>query len=179
MCEAFIPTSRFELREIQRSDIVHIYRGLSDDRVTRYYAVHFPSLEATQEQMDWYENLKNSGAGFWWGIYGKETGVFYGAGGYNDLDKVNRKAEIGFWLLPEFWGNGILKEVMPVLFRAGFHQLKLNRIEGFVDARNKACKRALQKINFQKEGSLKEAEIKEGQFIDIEIYAILKKNFKE
>lgn len=166
-------TDRFLLKEIVQEDIHHIHKGLSDESVTQYYAVHFPTLEATQEQMDWYANLKATETGLWWGIYTKDTNEFCGAGGYNDLDKINRKAEIGFWLLPEFWGKGILKEVMPQLFQMGFTDLNLHRIEGFVEADNAKCRRALEKVNFTHEGTMRQCEIKNDKYIDVAIYAII------
>ena len=98
--------------------------------------------------MDWYASLKRDGTGLWWGVYDKNTNQFCGAGGYNDLDKEHRKAEIGFWLLKEFWGKGIMKKVMPMLFEKGFTTLNLNRIEGYVISENSKCKAALDKINF-------------------------------
>jgi ribosomal-protein-alanine N-acetyltransferase len=39
--------------------------------------------------------------------------IFYGAGGLNDLSIEHKKAEIGLCLLPDFWGKGIMAEVMP------------------------------------------------------------------
>jgi len=65
----------------------------------RYYDVHFPTLEATKEQMAWYETLKKEGTGLWWGIYDNTNEQFYGAGGYCALEKEHQKAEIGLWLL--------------------------------------------------------------------------------
>lgn len=172
-----IQTTKFELREITPSDIENIHRGLSNPAITKYYDVHFPTLEATKEQMDWYANLIKEGTGIWWAIYTKETGKFCGAGGYNSLDKNHKKAEIGFWLLPEYWGKGIMKEVMPRLFQEGFETLGLNRIEGFVVSENIKCKKGLEKINFQYEGTMRECEIKNGQLIDIDFYAVLRKDW--
>lgn len=172
-------TERFTLKEIEDRDIELIHKGLSDERVTQFYAVHFPTLEDTQEQMEWYADLKKNGTGIWWGIYSQATGEFCGAGGFNDLDRVNKKAEVGFWLYPEFWGMGILKEVMPLLFKTGFGELDLNRIEGFVDSNNAKCKKALEKIHFQCEGTLRECELKNGKYLDVDIYAILKKDLQK
>ena len=171
-------SERFILKEIENRDIKLIHRGLSDERVTKHYAVHFPTLEDAQEQMDWYADLKNNGTGLWWGIYSLETGDFCGAGGFNDLDRDHKKAEIGFWLYPEFWGKGIMKEVMPLLFQKGFETLDLNRIEGFVESDNSKCKAALEKINFHYEGTLRECEIKDGKYLDVDIYALLKKDWQ-
>ena len=167
-------TTRYYLKEIEASDIAYIHKGLSDPEITQFYDVHFPTLEATQEQMDWYASLKTQGTGIWWGIYEQATDEFCGAGGFNSLEKTHQKAEIGFWLLKEHWGKGILKEVMPKLFEQGFGVLGLNRIEGYVVSDNLKCKNALAKIRFSYEGTLREAEVKNGQKISIDIYSILK-----
>lgn len=169
-----LKTTRFKLKEIEQADIENVHKGLSNPDVTKYYDVHFPTIEATQEQMDWYAGLKKNETGIWWGIYSIETGEFCGAGGYNDLDKVHNKAEIGFWLLPAYWGKGIMSEVMPKLFEIGFEALNLNRIEGFVQNDNAKCKRALEKINFQFEGTMRASEFKDGKYIDVDIYSKLK-----
>lgn len=171
-------TENYILKEIESSDIEKIHKGLSNPEITRYYDVHFPTIEDTKEQMEWYRNLKIEGTGIWWGIYDKQNNEFCGAGGFNGLDKQHKKAEIGLWLLKEFWGKGILKEVMPKLFEQGFTELKLNRIEGFVVSENIKCKSALEKINFRYEGTMRECEIKNGEKIDVDFYSILKSEWQ-
>ncbi|WP_254884141.1 GNAT family N-acetyltransferase [Aquimarina sp. TRL1] len=109
-------------------------------------------------------------------MYTKDTREFVGAGGFNDADSTHKKAEIGFWLLPDYWGQGIMKEVMPAIFSYGFDVMGLNRIEGFVDHENEKCKKALQKINFQYEGTMRESEVENGRFIDVDIFARLRKD---
>lgn len=167
-------TLNYLLREVEPSDIHHIHRGLSDPDITRYYDVHFPTLEATKEQMEWYAGLKKEGTGAWYCILDKKTHAFCGAGGFNGIEKEHKKGEIGLWLLKEYWGKGILKEVMPALFEIGFVQLDLNRIEGYVVHSNEKCKKGLKKINFTHEGTMRECEIKDGQSISVDIYSILK-----
>jgi len=169
----------YYLKEIQSTDIENIYKGLSDPDVTKFYDVHFDTLEATKEQMDWYHNLKANGTGIWWGIYGSEDKQFRGAAGFNNLEKNHKKAEIGLWLLKEYWGHGILKEVMSIVFEKGFNELNLNRIEGYVLNDNDKCKKALDKINFTFEGTMRECEMKNGEFLDIDLYAILKKDWHQ
>ena len=53
-------TERLILRKIQSEDIKRVHEGLSDERVTKYYAVSFPTLEATKEQMIWFANSYSS-----------------------------------------------------------------------------------------------------------------------
>lgn len=172
-------TTNYYLKAIAPTDIKSIHKGLSDTEITKYYDVHFETLADTKEQMDWYANLEKEGTGQWWGIYNKDNDQFCGAGGYNSLEKEHQKAEIGFWLLKEYWGKGIMKEVMPLLFELGFTELNLNRIEGYVVSENQKCKRGLEKINFNYEGTMRECEVKNGERISIDIYSILKSEWKQ
>ena len=170
-------TDNYYLREIESADISYIHKGLSNPEITKFYDVHFASLEETKIQMNWYENLKKEGTGIWWGIFGINDNEFRGACGFNNLEAEHKKAEIGLWLLKEFWGNGILREMMPLLFKEGFEKLNLNRIEGYVVSENKKCKSALHKINFKYEGTMRECEMKNGKFISVDIYSVLKSDW--
>jgi ribosomal-protein-alanine N-acetyltransferase len=68
---------------------------------------------------------------------------------------------------------------MPLLFDYGFSELNLNRIEGFVHSENEKCKRALEKIDFTYEGTMREYEIKNGKKIDLDIYSRLKNEWNK
>jgi [ribosomal protein S5]-alanine N-acetyltransferase len=160
------------LHPITAADLPHIYSGLGDHRVTRHYGVHFDSLEATQEQMDWYAALERDGTGKWWAIR-DEDGRFLGAIGFNGLERAHHKAEIGFWLLPEHWGKGIIGQVIPQVLEHGFTQLGLHRIEGIVEGGNAASGKVLQQHGFVHEGTLHEAEWKGGRWIDLEVWALI------
>ena len=166
-----IKSKRLLLRKIVESDIQHIYNGLSNPLVIKHYGISFDSLEATKQQMKWYENSKQ----YWWAVCSKNGQEFYGAGGLNNLSKDNKKAEIGFWLLPNFWGKGIMTEAMPLICNYGFDKLKLHRIEGFVESGNENCKRAMAKLDFEHEGTMKDCEVKNGEYISVDIYAKIKK----
>jgi ribosomal-protein-alanine N-acetyltransferase len=168
-----IETGRFTLRQFTDDDLGNVYQGLSHPDVIRYYGVSFDSLEATKEQMEWFKDLEAEEKGIWWAIVSKDRQIFYGAGGLNSLDKANHKAEIGFWLLPEYWGQGIMKEAMPRICDYAFTRLGLHRIEGFVDSQNKNCKNGLAKLDFHYEGTMRDCEHKNGEYISIDIYACI------
>ena len=170
-------STNYYLKEIEATDITHIHQGLSNPELTKYYDVHFATLEETQIQMDWYRTLTEEETGIWWGIYGVDDNLFRGAAGFSSLETKHKKAEIGMWLLPEYWGRGILKEVMPILFTQGFESLGLNRIEGYVVSDNRKCKSVLEKIDFTYEGTMRECEVKNGKLISVDIYAILKQEW--
>ncbi|WP_372755851.1 GNAT family N-acetyltransferase [Labilibaculum sp.] len=166
-------TDRFVLRQFTSADLENVFKGLSHPDVIKYYGICFNSLEATKEQLRWFKDLEENGSGIWWAICLKNDSAFIGAGGFNNLEKENRKAEIGFWLLPEYWGKGIMKELMPVICEYGFKNLGLHRIEGFVDSQNTKCKKGLGKINFHYEGTMKDCELKNGEYISLDIFSAI------
>ena len=169
-----IETDRVCLRQFNDSDLENVFSGLSHPDIVKYYGVSFESLEATKEQMTWFSDLEKNATGIWWAICSKGDGKFLGAGGLNDLDIENKKAEIGFWLLPENWGHGIIAEVVPLILNHAFNNLGIHRVEGFVETENVNCKKALLKLKFRLEGTMKDCEIKNGKFISLQIYAKFK-----
>ncbi|WP_378188278.1 GNAT family N-acetyltransferase [Aquimarina sp. W85] len=171
-------TDRFFLREIEPNDHENVFIGLSDPAIVKYYGVNFDSLEATEEQMLWFKNLKKNNKGIWWAICDISTQKFLGAGGLNDIHSEHKKAEVGLWLLKENWGQGIMAAVMPLILNYAFDKLLLHRIEGHVDSQNIKCKRALKKLDFKYEGTMIDSEIKNDRFVSIDIYAFLKSHRK-
>lgn len=168
-----LKNDRFLLRQFEENDLQNVFNGLSNPDVIKYYGVNFGSLEATKEQMDWFAQLEKSETGIWWAICSPDNKTFYGAGGFNNLSKEHKKAEVGFWLLPEFWGQRIMTEAMPLICNHGFNKLGLHRIEAYVDCKNTNCNRAMLKLNFRHEGTMLDCEIKNGKFISLHIYAFL------
>lgn len=166
-------TVRLALKKIQPQDRKNIFKGLSDPLVIKYYGVSFLTYEATQQQMDWYESLWATKTGIWWKICDIENGSFYGTCGLNNLQQRHKKAELGFWLLPQFWGRGIIPEAMGKVLDYAFQDLSLHRIEAFVEVGNENSKKALLKGGFRHEGTMEEVELKNGKFISLHVFAKL------
>lgn len=165
-------TSRFSLRQFTNNDLENVYKGLSHPEVIKYYGISYNSLEATKEQMSWFSELERDETGFWWAIEFLENREFCGAIGFNNLNKQHKRAEIGFWLLPESWGIGIMSEVLPLVCQYAFENLGLHRIEAQVETGNLACQNIMKKNNFLFEGTLKEYEFKEGKYISLDLFAL-------
>lgn len=169
-----IKTERLLLRQFNEADLENVFKGLSHPEIIKYYGVSYQTLESTKKQMEFFADLEKNGTGIWWAVSSLDNKTFYGAGGLNSLNKEHKKAEIGFWLLTDFWGKGIMTEAMPLICNYGFNELALHRIEGLVETENINCKRALDKLGFLHEGTMKDCEIKNGKFISLDIYAKLK-----
>ena len=161
------------LSPIVQDDHASIFRGLSHPHVVRHYGVRFDTLEAAQEQMDWYTRLEREGTGKWWAIRSTDGAVFFGAIGVNGIIPTHRKGEIGFWLLPEHWGQGLIYSVLPLVLEHAFGALGLHRLEAQVEPENPASRRVLEKVGFRYEGTLRECELKDGRFLSLDILSLL------
>lgn len=168
-----INTKRLLLRQFTDTDLENIFKGLSHPEVIKYYGVSYNSMEATKAQLQFFADLEKNETGIWWAICSADNTNFYGACGFNNLVKQHRKAEIGFWLLHEFWGQGIIPEALPLICDYAFTKMALHRIEAIVETENSSSKKIMHKLNFVHEGTMKEGEVKDGRFISLDVYAKL------
>lgn len=168
-----LETQRFFLTQILREDQAFVFRGLSHPDVIIFYGVQFDTLASTKTQMEFYDTLWSDKTGCWWKIVDKLTQEAIGACGMNAYNALHEKAEIGYWLLPEHWKKGVMTEVLPVMISHLFATWKLHRLEAVVEAGNDTSGKLAEKLGFQFEGTLREAEIKHGKRISLQVYSLL------
>lgn len=164
---------QFLLRALTDTDQENVFHGLSHPDVIRYYAISFPTLEATRVQMEWYAQLEREGTGQWWAICSPDGGSFMGAVGIYGIVQKHRKADLGYWLLPEHWGKGVMSEALALVLEHGFKNMGLHRIEAEVETENEASRHLLLKLGFHHEGTKRECEFKDGRWISLDLFARL------
>lgn len=166
-------TERLLLREIIDTDIEKVFEGLSHPDVIKQYGVSFKTLEATKEQMDWYAGMIKEDNGRCWAICSADNAVFYGVITLPFWKKEHRKAEMGYWLLPAYWKKGIVTEAASKVIGYAFTEMNLHRIMAEVEDDNAGSIATLKKLGFVYEGTQRECEIKDGRFLNLEMYALL------
>ena len=102
-------------------------------------------------------------------------GLLQGVGylGLFQWSQRERRAELGYLLAKPYWGQGLMKEVLPEVVRFGFEVMHLHRIEARVDPRNVGSVRLLQGLGFRQEGLLRDAALSEGAFCDTALMGLL------
>ena len=83
-------------------------------------------------------------------------------------------AEIGFWLGEDYWGKGITTEAVKALSEHAMHEFHLCRLYAQVFSPNRASARVLEKAGYMLEGILKKAVVKDGEMLDLIVYAYVK-----
>jgi [ribosomal protein S5]-alanine N-acetyltransferase len=161
------------LRPITDEDIDWVFRGLSNPEVIRYYGVSYISLEDTRDQMHFFKEIEANETGKWWAIERLSDRQILGAAGVNHIQKIHKKGEIGYWLFPEYWAQGLSKTVIPMICEDAFGRMGLHRIEAVVEQENTASAKALLACGFTHEGLMRDAEWKPGRWISLDIYSLL------
>jgi ribosomal-protein-alanine N-acetyltransferase len=90
------------------------------------------------------------------------------------LEPQHRRAELGYWVGREYWGQGYATEAAIALLHFGFRTLALNRIQATHLTRNPASGRVMVKAGMQFEGVHRQHVWKEGRPEDIARYGILR-----
>ncbi len=78
---------------------------------------------------------------------------------------------------PEYWGKGYGSDGLRLLLRYGFNELGLHRIGLNVISNNTRAIRVYEKAGFSYEGAQKEAVFRDGQWLDIVYYGILRRDW--
>ena len=117
-----LQTARLVLRSLRMEDVDFIFKEWSDPAVTNYMRDEEPhkSREQAEERLRLLQTLDNSATPTWWGIENKEGGHLIGTCGYFGWDKQHRRAEIGYDLCADVWGQGLMPEALRALIRYGF-----------------------------------------------------------
>jgi ribosomal-protein-alanine N-acetyltransferase len=173
-----LQTARINLVKVTADFTLNILEGLSNPVVTQFMLIHYNNLKEVQEQMQYYEAQYNNNNGMYWAMLSRENSDFIGVIGITNLSQLHKKAELGFWILPQFFNKGYTTEAAKTVLQFCFNNLGLNRVEATVETENKASLKLLKKLWFTHEGTFREYEINKGKVIDLMMYSILKSEFK-
>lgn len=175
-----LETPRLLLRQIGLQDAQDIHDIRSNRQVMSYMDSHVhETVEDAEEFISKGLEIFRAKNGLFWGLVEKASGEFIGDFSFWKIDKKNSRAEIGYTLKPEFWGKGYMKEAMSRIICFGFEELKLHSFEANINPDNENSRRLLLKLGFRKEAYFRENYFYDGNYLDSEIYSLLKQDFEE
>src|SRR5688572_7278587 len=92
------------------------------DEVMRYIGRPRPKdMEELDTFMNYVNETIDKNEGITWAICKKDTGEFVGNIGYYRFKTAHYRGEIGYAMLPQFWGKGIMSEAMQAALDFGFN----------------------------------------------------------
>jgi ribosomal-protein-alanine N-acetyltransferase len=87
--------------------------------------------------------------------------------------KEHYRGEVGYVLLPEYQGKGIMHEALGAVIAYGFDVMKLHSIEANTNPNNTPSHKLLERHGFVREAYFKENYYYNGKFLDSAIYSLI------
>jgi len=170
---------RIILRPLKISDVKDIYFNIQDRKIAENTSL-IPWPYKLKDAKDFIQKKQKS--------YQKKSDFAFGIElrskeeviGCISLDKVNfehKNAEIGYWLGPRYWGQGITTEAGKLILKFAFKKIKLHRVYGFAFSDNPASQQVFKNLGFRKEGFLRQTHWRFGRWRNDVQYGILNKEF--
>jgi len=176
---------RIRFRHMERADLPRFVDYLNDPEVKDGLTIYLPRSMAAEEQ--WFDNmLKRQPAEQALAIEVRQpdpdsstdTWVLVGNCTVEDIDWRNRSAELGILIgNKNYWGQGYGTESIRLLVKHAFETLNLHRVWLRVYETNPRAIRTYEKAGFVLEGRQRQAEVKNGKYIDVLVMSQLRDEY--
>lgn len=161
-----ITTPRLALREFRDEDVEAIWPWVSDPAFPRQmsWAAHVERGE-TLDYIRGTRSERTEGTGIVWAI--EHEGHACGCIGLESIVWGRRawrldRGELGYWLAPPLWGQGLMTEAVQAVMRFGFEVVGLHKIRVGCLAENDGSRRVIEKAGFRFVGRLEEDVYRDG-----------------
>lgn len=147
-----LKTSRLVLRELSAQDALQLHALRSDPKVAAMTG-RIPStgIEDAMVHICKIRKLIEDNASVYWVISLLDDPTLIGTICLWNFDIENAVAEIGYELLPEFHGKGLMRETIAAVINYGFKEIGLSTITAFPVANNTSSIKVLKMAGFKRD----------------------------
>ena len=142
-------TARLWLRALTKSDAPAIFDLRNNEVVNAY--LHRPSTASLEEVNAFIEKINNiivENEGLYWLLIERKTNVCIGTACVFAYNVDKKTVEIGYELLPEFHGKGLMGEAIEAVISFVFKEMKAQTILAFTHSENSKSIGLLKKLDF-------------------------------
>jgi RimJ/RimL family protein N-acetyltransferase len=192
-----MPFESFESRIINQSAIKHPRSKISMVRIRPYsvadaQAVWDAAIESGAELLPWMPwfhagyHLRETRSWLEMQVAAFRLGTSYefaiesderrylGGCGINQIDPLNRRANLGYWVRTSETGRGVATEAARLTAEWAFTHTDLVRLEIVAATENAASQRVAERAGAHREGVLRSRLFARGQFQDAVVYSLVK-----
>ena len=173
-----LTTPRLTLRPVRMSDAHDLYEYSRDPQVAQHvlWEAH-RSIHQTRAYIRYLLRQYRNAAPGTFAIALRDGGKVIGTIGFMWVQRDNRSAEVGYSLSRAYWNRGYMSEALRAVLDFGFTKLNLNRIEAQHECDNPASGHVMKNAGMRHEGTLRERIYNKGRYADVELYAIVRRDF--
>ena len=172
--------ARVILRDFAPEDVAGVADYSVDEEVGRYQDWQSLSLEGARAFVDRaiaaaHETPRTN---FDFAIIERASEALIGDASIGIDSTRDKRAEVGFTLRRDRWGEGLATEAAGLLLAFGFEKLGLHRIAATTHPDNTASVRVLEKVGMTYEGRLRDHLLTRGEWKDSLMWSILEPQWR-
>jgi ribosomal-protein-alanine N-acetyltransferase len=148
-----LTTERLFLRELLPEDAEEIFRLRTDESVNKY--VDRAKAITIDDAHNFIQMVQSNAAkdeAIMWALTLIGEAKLIGTIVYWHIEWENCKAEIGYEMLPEYQGKGLMTEAVKKVIEFGFEELKFKTVTAEPKENNERSIRLLEKLDFKLDG---------------------------
>ena len=143
-------TERLTLRQLVISDEQEIFTLRSDSEINKYLNRQVSNtIEDARNFINKVNENINKNDSLYWAITLSDKNILVGTICLFGFSDENSKCEIGYELLTNFQGQGIMKEAAEKVIDYAFNTIKVQKIEAFLHRDNQGSIKLLDKLSFR------------------------------
>src|SRR6187401_3387679 len=141
-----LTTERLTLRQLIINDEQEIFALRSDSEINKYLD---RQISKTIDDARNFINKIIKSDSLYWAITLSDKNILIGTICLFAFSDENYKCEIGYELLTNFQGQGIMKEAVEKVIDYAFNTIKVQKIEAFLHRDNQSSINLLEKLSFR------------------------------
>jgi len=170
---------RITLREPRASDAASLFSLLSTEEVSRFISPPPSSVEGFERYITWSQRQRAAGLYVSFAIVPRGSDTPIGLLHVRALGPGFGTADWGFAIASEFWGKGIFAEAAELVLDFAFDVLRTHRLEARAAVCNARGNGAMRKLGAEREGVLRHAFFRDGDYLDQVLWSILAEDWRK
>jgi RimJ/RimL family protein N-acetyltransferase len=162
------------LRPLREEDIEPIFDACQDPTISSFTRVPYPYDREMAEEFVWGSDISyRAHQGVVFAI--EVDGTFAGTIGLHSIQLGDHCAEVGYWIVKEFRGNGLCTVALDLMLHLALQTMNFRRIEGLADFNNLASQKVMERVGMTRDALLRNRVTKpNGDQIDMVLYSMVK-----
>ena len=167
------------LRELELTDAPSLLAMLNTEEVTRFISPPPTTVEGFERFIAWTHRQRAAGQYVCFAIVPRGTNTAVGLFQVRSLEPGFATAEWGFALGSDFWGSGMFLDGARLVVDFTFETIGVHRLEARAAVRNGRGNGALRKLGAVQEGVLRRSFLRNGEYLDQALWAVLEEDWRE
>ena len=162
------------LKNLKTEDYICFHNWFLDKEAVKYSLSKWQKRHSQEKIKQWLSETLNDKSVVNFGIVEASANKLIGYSGISGISKLNKTGEYFIFIGDKnSWGKGYGTEATKLVINYGFKKLKLHRISLTVSEPNIAGVKAYIKVGFKKEGILRDAAFRDGNYHNKIVMSIL------